>query len=108
MVEEGKCDELMPVAYYDAIEKARVEKIPEDNLAELSEESDGSEEFEFEEVDGEDRPSKPGHVCFTKSTMMRGHIEVLKNANYISETSIVRLGGEDTTPLPEKNEVVVF
>jgi hypothetical protein len=39
---------------------------------------------------------------------MRGHIEVLKNANYISETSIVRLGGEDTTPLPEKNEVVVF
>jgi hypothetical protein len=28
--------------------------------------------------------------------------------NYISDTFIVRLGEEDTTPLPEKDEVVVF
>jgi hypothetical protein len=40
--------------------------------------------------------------------MLKGRIEVLKNANYISDTSIVRLGGEDTTLPPEKNEVIVF
>jgi hypothetical protein len=40
--------------------------------------------------------------------MLKGHIEVLKNANYISDTSIVRLGGEDTTLPPKKNEVIVF
>lgn len=28
--------------------------------------------------------------------------------NYVSDTSIVRLGGDDTTILPEKGEVVVF
>jgi hypothetical protein len=28
--------------------------------------------------------------------------------NYDSDTSIVRLGGDDTTILPEKGEVVVF
>jgi hypothetical protein len=35
-------------------------------FAGLSEESDGSEEFELEEDDDEDRPSKPSHVCFDK------------------------------------------
>lgn len=39
---------------------------------------------------------------------MKGHIEILKNTNYISDTSIFRLGREDTTPLYEKFEVVVF
>ena len=33
--------------------------------------------------------------------MLKCLIEVLKNANYISDTSIVRLDVEDTTPLPK-------
>lgn len=42
------------------------------------------------------------------STIMKGHIEILKNTNYISDTFIFRLGREDTTPRYEKLEVVVF
>lgn len=76
-------------------------------MAGLFEESGDSEEFEFEEDDGEDRPSKLSHFCFSKSTSLRGHIEVLKNTNYKSDAAIVRLG-EDTTPLSKKNEVVAF
>jgi hypothetical protein len=71
MVRERKGDELALVAYYDAAKKARVDKIIEDILAELFEESDGSEEFKIEEDDGEDRPSKPSHIFFGKSTMKR-------------------------------------
>lgn len=61
----------------------------------LSGDSDVSDEFDFEEddIDAEDLPSKLSHVIFDKSTIKKGHIEVLKNANYISDTSIVRLGG---------------
>jgi hypothetical protein len=70
----------------------------------LSGDSDVSDEFDFEEdeIDAEDLPSKPSNVIFDKSTIKKGHIEVLKNANYISDTSIVSLGGEDIVPLPKK------
>jgi hypothetical protein len=70
----------------------------------LSGDSDVSDEFDFEEdeIDAEDLPSKPSNVIFDKSTIKKGHIEVLKNANYISDTSIMRLGGEDIVPLPKK------
>jgi hypothetical protein len=31
---------------------------------------------------------------------MIGHIEVLRNSNYINDISIVRLGEEEITPIP--------
>lgn len=75
----------------------------EDVLADFGEESGkGNEELEFEEDNIDVLSSKPSHVCFIKSTIMKGHIEVLKNTNYISEIDMVRHGGEDTTPLLEK------
>lgn len=106
MAGEGKSDELTIVVYYDDAKKARVEKITEGIFVGLSKESNGSEEFELEEDNDKDRLSKPSHISFGKSTIMRGHIEVLKNINYIIDTSIIRLGGEDTTPQSDKNEVV--
>lgn len=60
------------------------------NLGEGSDEE--SEDFELEK-DNDIRPLKPSHVCFNKSTMMKGHIEVLKNTYYISDIDMVRLGG---------------
>lgn len=109
MAGEGNSDELILVVYYDATETPRLEKITEDIFAGLFEDFNGSEEFELEEEDNdEDCPSKPSHVYFGKSTIMNGYIKVLKNTNYISDTYIVRLGGEDTTPRPVKDEVAVF
>jgi hypothetical protein len=39
--------------------------------------------------------------------MKKGHIEAMKG-RYFHDVSIVRVGGETSIPLPEKNEVVVF
>jgi hypothetical protein len=39
--------------------------------------------------------------------MKKGHVEAMKG-RYFHDVSIVRIGGENTVPLPEKDEVVVF
>jgi hypothetical protein len=39
--------------------------------------------------------------------MKKGHIEVMKKLEH-SDVDLIRFGGEDTTPLLEKNEVVAF
>jgi hypothetical protein len=55
---------------------------PNDTLADLGEESEEeSEEFELEEDSNDIRSSKPSHACFGKSTIMKGHIDVLNNNN---------------------------
>jgi hypothetical protein len=112
MVGEGKSVELTNVAYSGAAKKggevlvARSGSLvsvarasihtddgkPKDTLTDLGEESDEEiEEFELEEDINDIRPSKPSHVCFGKSIMIKGHTEVLKNNNYISDFEMVRL-----------------
>jgi hypothetical protein len=44
---------------------------------------------------------------FGKSTIKKGQIEAMKG-KYFCDISIVRAGGENTIPLPEADEVVVF
>jgi hypothetical protein len=75
----------------------------------LSEDSDDSEGFDIESDndDAEDRPWRSSHVVFGKSTMKKGHVEAMKG-KYFHDVSIVRIGGENIVPLPEKDEVVVF
>jgi hypothetical protein len=92
MAEEGKSDELALMAYFDATEKARVEKITKEIMASLSDDSRDSEDLDFEEDidDAEVRLSKPSHVVFGKSTMKKEHIEVMNN-NYFYDMSIVRV-----------------
>jgi hypothetical protein len=58
-------------------------------------------EFEEDTGDIEQRPWKPSHVNFGKSTMKKGHIEVMKN-NHLHDISSVRLGGEDIILDPKK------
>jgi hypothetical protein len=86
-------------------DSASVDEVIEDILSEQS--SEDIEDFEFEDDDDDDRSSKPSHVCFAKSTMKKGHIEVMKKLEH-SDVDLIRFGGEDTTPLLEKNEVVAF
>jgi hypothetical protein len=78
-------------------------------LVGLSENSSDSESFDIESEDenAEDRSWRPSHVVFRKSTIKQGQIESMKG-KYFHDVSIVRAGGEDTVPLPESNEVVVF
>jgi hypothetical protein len=97
MAEEGKSDDLALIVYYNAAERANVEKIIKEIMVGISDDSDVNEDFDFREDvgDAEDRPLKPGHVVFVKSTMEKGHIKATKS-NHFNDISIVRLGGEDT------------
>jgi hypothetical protein len=70
---------------------------------------------DVEEVGSEDEyscgmPSKPSHLDFGKSTISEADLPKMVKLGYFSEAKkeLVRLGGEETIPKPEKNEVVVF
>jgi hypothetical protein len=67
-----------------------------------------------EEDESEDEycavPSKPSHLEFGKSTITEGDMAKLLKLGYFSEDKreMIRFGGEEVTPKPEKEEVVVF
>jgi hypothetical protein len=90
------------------MEKTNIEKITNEMLAGLSENSSESESFDVESGNDEveDRPRRPSHVVFGKSSIKQGQIEVMKG-RYFRDISIVRAGGENIVPLLEANEVVV-
>jgi hypothetical protein len=83
------------------LEKTNTEKITNEMLAGLSEDSGDSESFDLESgnEDAEDRPWRPSHTIFGKSTM---------KGRYFRDISIVRAGGDSTAPAPEVDEVVVY
>jgi hypothetical protein len=55
-------------------------------------------------------PSKPSHMEFGKSTISEDGMPKLINLGYFSEAKkeLVCFGGEEITPKPGKDEVVVF
>jgi hypothetical protein len=91
------------------MEKTNVEKITDEMLARLSGDSSDSESFDIESDndDAEDRPWRPSHVVFGKSTIKKWQIEAMKG-KYFHDISIVTAGGENMVPLSEADEVVVF
>jgi hypothetical protein len=78
-------------------------------LAGISKGSSDSESFDVESwnEDAEDRPWRPSHVVFGKSTIKQGQIDAMRG-RYFHDISIVRTGGENNVPLPEADEVVVY
>jgi hypothetical protein len=72
-----------------------------------------AEQIDAEETESEDDysdvPSKLSHLEFGKSTIAEGDMSKLIKFGYFSEAKkeLVRFGGEEITPKPEKDEVVV-
>jgi hypothetical protein len=95
--------------FFEAMERTKVEKITNEILAGLSRDSSDNERFDIESDndDVEDRPWRPSHVVFGKSTVKRGQIDAMKG-KYFRDTTIVRVEGENNVPLPEVDEVVVY
>ena len=109
MAEDKRNEDPALAGFYEDMERTNTEKITSKILAGLSEDSEGSYDFDFDSgaEDVEDRPWRPSHVVFGKSTIKKGNIEAMKG-KYFHDIYIVRVGGENTVPLPEANEVVVF
>jgi hypothetical protein len=108
IAEEKKSADPALAGFYEAMERTNIEKITNKMLAGLSGDSSDSESFNFESENenAEDRPWRPSHVVFGKSTISQGQIEAIKG-KYFHDVSIVRARGEDTVPLPKGDELVV-
>jgi hypothetical protein len=109
MAGEKKTVDPVLSEFYKAMERTNVEKIAHETLAGISEGSSDSEDFdaESENEGAEDRPWRPSHVVFEKSTIKQGQIDAMRG-RYFRDISIVRAGGESNVPLPEADEVVVY
>jgi hypothetical protein len=101
MAEDKKSVDPALAGFYEAMERTNVEKITDEMLAELSRDSSDNESFnvESENEDAEDRPWRPSHVVFGKSTVKQGQIEAMKG-KYFHDISIVRAGGESNCNTP--------
>jgi hypothetical protein len=57
--------------------------------------------------DSEDRPWRPSHAVFGKSTIKQSHLDNMRG-RYFRDMSIVRVGGDSIVPAPEEDEVVIY
>jgi hypothetical protein len=108
MAEEKKVVDPALASFYEAMEKTNTEKITNEMLASLSRDSGDSEGFdvESEDEDAENRPWRPSHTIFGKSSIKQSQIDAMKG-RYFRDISIVRVGGDSSAPAPEVHEVVV-
>jgi flavodoxin len=79
--------------------KMNTEKITKKIMEGLSEDSDDSDSYDVEsgDEDSEDRPWRPSHTIFGKSTIKQSHIDTMRE-RYFRDMSIVRVGGDNTAP----------
>jgi hypothetical protein len=98
------------LGFLESIAKTNTEKITRDILEGLSEDTGDSDSYDVERggEDSEDRPWRPSHTVFGKSTIKQSHLDTMRG-RYFRDMSIVRVDNEDKTcPTPEENEVVIF
>jgi hypothetical protein len=74
--------------------------------ADIKEENANEEEEDYNTL----TPSKPSHLDFEKSTVSEANVPMMMKLGYFGETEkkLIRFGGEETTPVPKNDEVVVF
>jgi hypothetical protein len=91
MPDEKKIIDPALAGFYKAMEKTNVEKIANEMLAGIFENSSDSESFDVESgnEDAEDRSWRPSHVVFGKSTIKQEQIDAMRG-RYFRDISIVR------------------
>jgi hypothetical protein len=89
--------------------KSNTEKITKEILEGLSEDTSDSDSYDAESggEDYEDRPWRPSHLIFGKSTIKQNHLESMRGI-YFRDMSIVRAGRDNNVPAPEEDEVVIY
>jgi hypothetical protein len=102
--------EEMHLGFLESMAKTNTEKITREILEGLSEDTGESDSYDADSggEDSEDRPWRPSHSVFRKSTIGQSHLENMKG-RYFRDMSIVRAdAGERTVSGPEDDEVVIF
>jgi hypothetical protein len=95
--------------FIESMAKTNTEKITKEILEGLSEDTGDSDSYDVDsgDEDSEDRPWHPSHTIFGKSTIKQSHIDAMRR-RYFRDMSIIRVGGDNTTPALEENEVVIY
>ena len=109
LFEEKKAVDPYVAGFVESMAKTNTEKITKDILEGLSEDTGDSDSYDVEsgDEDSEDRPWRPSHFVFGKSTIKQSHLENLRG-KYFRDMSIVRAGGDNNVPAPEENKVVIY
>ena len=108
--EEEKLLEEKTAGFVESIAKTNIVNITKEILEGLSEDTDDSDSYDVESggEDSEDRPWRPSHAVFGKSTIKQNHLDNMRG-RYFRDMSIVRADNrEKTVPVPEENEAVVY
>jgi hypothetical protein len=107
--EEEKLLEEKTAGFVESIAKTNTEKITREILEGLSEDTDDSDSYDAEsgDEDSEDRPWRPSHAVFGKSTIKQSHLDKMRG-RYFRDMSIVRADVDRAVPAPEENEVVIY
>jgi hypothetical protein len=110
LTEEEKLLEEKTAGFIESTAKTNTEKITKEILEGLSEDTNDSDSYYAESggEDSEDRPWRPSHAVFRKSTIRQSHLDNMRG-RYFWDISIVRAdNGDRTVPIPEENEVVIY
>jgi hypothetical protein len=109
LFEEKKAVNPYIAGFVESMAKTNTEKITKEILEGLSEDTGDNDSYDVESggKDSEDRPWRPGHSIFGKSTIKQSHLENMRG-RYFRDISIVRAGGDNNVPAPEENEVVIY
>jgi hypothetical protein len=72
--------EEMNLGFLELMAKTNTEKITREILEGLSEDTDDSDNYDVESggEDSEDRPWRPSHTVFGKSTIKQGHLDNMR------------------------------
>jgi hypothetical protein len=108
--EEEKLSEEKNAGFIESIAKTNTEKITREILEGLSEDTGDSDSYDVKSggEDSEDRPWRPSHTVFGKSTIKQSHLDNMRG-RYFRDISVVRADNRDgTVPAPEENEVVIY
>jgi hypothetical protein len=92
VVTEGAIDEGAPT--------------PEAEQADIEEDNVDEEQEDYNTL----IPSKPSHLYFEKSTVSEADVPMMMKLGYFGEAEKkpIRFAGEETTPKPKDDEVMVF
>jgi hypothetical protein len=109
LFEEKKAVNPYIVGFIESMAKTNTEKITKEILEGLSEDTGDSDSYDAESggEDSEDRPWRPSHAIFGKSTIKQSHLENMRGM-YFRDMSIVRAGEDNNVLTLEENEVVIF
>jgi hypothetical protein len=108
--EEEKLLKEKNAGFIESIAKSNTEKITKEILEGLSEDTDDSDSYDVETggEDSEDRPWRPSHAVFGKSTIRQNHLDNMRG-RYFRDISIVRAdNGDRIVPAPKENEVIIY